>query len=526
MTVDEEILEEVTKRVHRQIYDRYGKSDYVTLRALIRRFMEFNPRADPLEIDWLGHYDPSLTYDELLESFKRAYPMYRWDRPREPNEEEFEEMRRQKVEQVLAELDDEAIEILRRKLLASKSEEVAQKEEKEARQETVKPRGLVITLQTLSKFQYLDEYRQLIEAWNVADVDEATATRAKERLIDALQRGERGIVQSLDDPLTEALSFIVAKVICLAINDDWLLKRWALAEASRIERQMLAEDEETFRELIRRTKLDAEPSEIEGYDYKVPLADYLTAARNLLRNPEWRLVNRTVHRGYVHLTKAELARLARERIAEAFARFEGVRPKINLLPDVLREAAEDTLKELIRVRSRYVETTETTSEDWPPCMKAIRARISEASHAELFSITAFMINRGYSKEDILAMLQERPDFDEKIARYQIEHIAGERGSRIKYKPPSCQTMKAHGLCIEDGKLCPKGIRNPLQYSKTKPRPGPREGGDEEQAWRGGGDTRTRPEPDHPTRSGWSRPGWVMKVTPLTRRDTTVAGWGE
>lgn len=444
------------------------------------------------------------------------------------SEDAFEKMKEEKVEEVLRELDDEAIEILRRKLLASKSEEVAQKEEKEARQETVKPRGLVITLQTLSKFQYLDEYRQLIEAWNVADVDEATATRAKERLIEALQRGERGIVQSLDDPLTEALSFIVAKVICLAINDDWLLKRWALAEASRIERNLLTEDEETFRELIRRTKLDAEPSEIEGYDYKVPLAEYLMTARRLLQNPEWRLVNRMVHRGYVHLTRAELARLARERIAEAFAKFEGIRPKLNALPDCLKEAAEDVLKELIKMRSRYVEVEMeiASREDWPPCMKAIRARISEASHAELFSITAFMINRGYSKEDILAMLQERPDFDEKIARYQIEHIAGERGSRIKYKPPSCRTMRAHGLCIEDGKLCPKGIRNPLQYSKTKPRPGPREGGDEEQAWRGGGDTRTRPEPDHPTRSGWSRPERVMKVTPLTRRDTTVAGWGE
>ncbi|MEM4151973.1 MAG: hypothetical protein QW663_04615, partial [Nitrososphaerota archaeon] len=27
-------------------------------------------------------------------------------------------------------------------------------------------------------------------------------------------------------------------------------------------------------------------------------------------------------------------------------------------------------------------------------------------------------------------------------RYQVEHIAGLRGSRIKYGPPSCQTMKS------------------------------------------------------------------------------------
>jgi DNA primase large subunit len=28
-------------------------------------------------------------------------------------------------------------------------------------------------------------------------------------------------------------------------------------------------------------------------------------------------------------------------------------------------------------------------------------------------------------------------------------------------------MKAYGLCIEDGRFCPKHIKNPLEYRKTK-----------------------------------------------------------
>jgi DNA primase large subunit len=100
-------------------------------------------------------------------------------------------------------------------------------------------------------------------------------------------------------------------------------------------------------------------------------------------------------------------------------------------------------------------------------MMAIRARIAEASHKELFTIAAFLVNRGYTTEQILAMLAERPDFNEKIARYQVEHIAGERGSRTKYKPPSCQTMRSLGLCIEGGRLCPKWIKNPLEYRKPE-----------------------------------------------------------
>jgi|GEM_PF-2583004 len=59
----------------------------------------------------------------------------------------------------------------------------------------------------------------------------------------------------------------------------------------------------------------------------------------------------------------------------------------------------------------------------------------------------------------------RSDF-ERVVRYQLVHIAGQRGSRVKYKPLSCQSMKTHGLCIDDGRRCPKNISNPLQYHPT------------------------------------------------------------
>jgi DNA primase large subunit len=146
--------------------------------------------------------------------------------------------------------------------------------------------------------------------------------------------------------------------------------------------------------------------------------------------------------------------------------------KIKNLPTKLAEVAEDIMKELVKLRSSYEPVTVPASGDWPPCMEAIRARVAEAGHKELFSLAAFMINRGYSKEEILALLAERPDFNERIARYQIEHIAGERGSRTRYKPPSCSTMRGLGLCIEDGMLCPRWIRNPLQYKPRDRQKGP------------------------------------------------------
>ncbi|MEM2374538.1 MAG: DNA primase regulatory subunit PriL, partial [Thermoproteota archaeon] len=71
-------------------------------------------------------------------------------------------------------------------------------------------------------------------------------------------------------------------------------------------------------------------------------------------------------------------------------------------------------------------------------------------------------------ESVISMYAQRSDFDERLARYQAEHIAGMKGSRTKYTTPSCTTMRTHGLCIEDGRLCP-GIKNPLQYYKRAAR---------------------------------------------------------
>ena len=106
------------------------------------------------------------------------------------------------------------------------------------------------------------------------------------------------------------------------------------------------------------------------------------------------------------------------------------------------------------------------SREWAPCMVALRNRVADAGHFGLFSLAAYMANRGYGIDEIVEVFKPRSDFDQRIARYQVEHIAGLRGSRVKYKPPSCQSMKTHGLCIDNGRRCPHNIKNPLQYRPT------------------------------------------------------------
>ena len=463
--------------------DYLGKEiNPIELAALIRRFKKLNPDVDPHVIDWVGVWDPTLTYSELLDVFQRNYPGFRWREVEEISEEAFKAMRRRKVEEVadlIKELDEEAIrelfELIRKELKLESPEAEAEPRPQETVVQEVKAPALVqeapvIALKTLSRYPILPEARQFFEAFEVEELDHlAEATKA--RILEALQRGEKGVLPR-KDPVEDLLTFALARVLCIAIGEPWLLKRWALAEAARMERFLHVEAEE-LKTIVLKSVLNVEEVDGttvkkvgEGYKYRIHFTNYLKLNREL-SDPAWRLVNRVLDKGYVYLTASETIRLFRQKAYQMLASTGKI--KVQQLPPKLQEAAEDIMKELVKLRSSYEPVTVPASGDWPPCMEAIRARVAEASHKELFSFTAFLVNRGYSTEQILAILSERPDYDEKIARYQVEHIAGLRGSRTKYSVPSCQTMRAHGLCVEEGRLCPKGIRNPRQFYRLSRR---------------------------------------------------------
>ena len=483
--MDENVLEAYVRSLVKsaEYMDKYINP--IELRALIRRFVKLNPDADPKVIDWVGVWDPTLTYSEQVASFQRNYPGFRWKEAEEVSEEAFEQMKRRKVEEVfeaVKELDEESLrgllELIKKELGEVEVTETPQGIQEVTPVPTILQEAPIptITLEVLAKYPLLEEVRQFYEAFSVDDL-EKFAEAIKTRVLEALERGEKGILPR-KDPMEDLLTFIGAKIICLAIGKPWLVRRWALAEAERMERYLHTEEED-----LRRTVLmnllnieEADQATLEKigneYRYRIRFTDYLQFAKEL-KGPEWRLVNRMLVKGYVYLTVAETIRLLR---ARAYQRLSSTTPKITIrqLPPRLQEVAEDVVKELVKSRAVYEEQLEAPKPgDWPPCMEAIRMRIADASHRELFSFAAFLINRGYSTEQILTILSERPDFNEKIARYQVEHIAGLRGSRTRYRPPSCQTMRSLGLCVEDGKYCPRWIQNPLQYQK-KPKDQPKQ----------------------------------------------------
>jgi len=101
----------------------------------------------------------------------------------------------------------------------------------------------------------------------------------------------------------------------------------------------------------------------------------------------------------------------------------------------------------------------------PPCIERLIKELQHGenlSHFARFTLATFLIHAGWTTIDqIVDLFRNAPDFDEKVTRYQVEHLAGKRGGK-KYDPPSCARIRQEGLCVAD---C--GVRHPLELLRRR-----------------------------------------------------------
>lgn len=106
---------------------------------------------------------------------------------------------------------------------------------------------------------------------------------------------------------------------------------------------------------------------------------------------------------------------------------------------------------------------------FPPCINMLYASFKSGhhlSHTGRFALTSFLTSVGMSVETVVELFRTVSDFNERMTRYQVEHIAGEKGSRTRYIPPKCSTLRTHGVCTSPDETC-RRIRHPLAYYRIK-----------------------------------------------------------
>jgi len=340
-----------------------------------------------------------------------------------------------------------------------------------------------------AKYPFLKRAVALVETLNLKVDDLADPSysgvldRGEERVSEAILKGVVG--PGFGDSLTELLSFPVAVMFVTVVGDRFLDRRYSLAEAARVYRHLrgegkarialIARDEFGWNMRLVRRELDGQV-----YGFELHFSDYLRNAASF-HEDKWKLVNRVMRDGRMLLTRIEAVRLIQVEVEELIRRRVSRHGRI-ALPDAVKERVDGITRLFDENRARITGEelpSEVVSDAFPPCMRrAFEGLMSgrRASHMERFALTSFLVNAGMDLDRIVQLFVSVTDFDEQLTRYQIEHIAGLRGSRTKYTPPNCSTLRTHGVCYSPNALC-RRIKHPLSYYRIKVRDFKREKGE-------------------------------------------------
>ncbi len=289
--------------------------------------------------------------------------------------------------------------------------------------------------------------------------------RGKERVLEAISEGiTRNVCSDRVGAEKELLSYPVARILVSCINDGYLIRRYALAEAKSAYERVKELKDIKLKELADDFNIDAEINERAVI---IHFTDYIRYA-SAIHEPKWKLVNRNMNRGKVTLIKEDFSRVLEEAVRK---RIESSLPL-----EVPAKICTSLERYLLEIRSSLTtrksvfsieEFKEIMPDCFPPCMVHALSNAQAGvnlPHSMRFALTSFLLNIGMNTEGIMELFKVSPDFDEERTRYQVMHIHGATGTT--YTSPSCATMITYGNCYGKEALCER-ISHPLSYYRKK-----------------------------------------------------------
>jgi DNA primase large subunit len=331
------------------------------------------------------------------------------------------------------------------------------------------------TKNDLAKYPFLKETADYIKPLDL-QIDDLVSMgtelvkRAEERVNQALI--ERRVTRNSKRIDIEIPSFPLALLIVIATENSFIKKRYALAEAKQSSIDLVLEQKEKILRIARdfdwKISLAKESAD-SPLDFSISFTDYLRNSAHL-HDKKWKLTNSILSHGCVYLNKKDVVRLLEEEIRRRVEKRLNVKlPKVPEELGIIAERVKKLGSEVIGA----VETDEipkiVVQSAYPPCIMSLLETSKSnhhLSHIERFTLTSFLVNIGMTSENVNELFKTFSDYNEKLTRYQIEHIAGERGSATRYTPPQCSLLQTHGVCKNRDDLC-RRIYHPLAYYKRK-----------------------------------------------------------
>lgn len=288
-------------------------------------------------------------------------------------------------------------------------------------------------------------------------------------------------VEVFDEPDESILVYYTLLDVSRALDDKMLINRIALAYSKTASRRLSRERDEVLytialklglkttlnvtnppripvtKKTKRRVVFDFIP-----LTFTLPIPEYIKiVSRRLQSDRAYSLVNRIIQGGQVYLERSSFERILEEHIyGYIIEQYNSITPDTIEQCKKLVEELESITRSL-RGETRGAEASRIDiygksmgkhgvfRDLFPPCIRRIIDIIDNGgnpSHVERFNLAAFLGSIGLDVDEVLEYFKKTADYDEKIARYQIEHILGLRGGRKLYRPYSCRRLKSSGLC--------------------------------------------------------------------------------
>lgn len=328
-----------------------------------------------------------------------------------------------------------------------------------------------------ARFPFLSEASAMATE-NGADIEslltsvsfEQARARGIERLEDTIRNSEVSYTPLMSefDRLMEVMSYPYARMIVSCINDRFLTKRYALAEAVRMNRLLGEEEQKKVLYIARSLNVK---SDTHDEKLRMHFADYLKFSTRI-KSPEWKLVNTEMYGGFVYLTHEKFDRLLQNALQD---RIESELP-LNVPEEYAKliRADVDRISMILgEMKNKFSPafSGELKDDQLPPCIRTLLANATNGinlPHSGRFAMVSFLHAIGMNSEQILALFSRSPDFDESKSSYQIKHITGELNGTDGYTPPECSTMKTNGICFDPDDLCAnEKVNHPLTYYRIK-----------------------------------------------------------
>ena len=338
----------------------------------------------------------------------------------------------------------------------------------------------LLTKLDYAKFPFTSEASSYIRSRNIDPLELTRPELAPilDRAMDRIRQGvfQGRIVAELTQEDVDILAYPTSLMLISSVGDDRTRRRYALAEAKRAYELLRYEDPDKLLQIATASfGWDARLVERDvgetHFEFAVHFTPYIRNAARI-HDLKWKLVNRVLTEGYVLLPREDFARLLEEEVQTRV--LEKTADSSVELPEELAKRVEP-LRSTLRARSQHLAAEDmphaVMASAMPPCMRNLLSLLQTSkhiSHMGRFAMAAFLLNIGTNEDELLKMFKAFSDFDERIARYQVEHIAGKRGSRRKYTAPNCATMRTHGVCVNPDELCAT-ITHPLSYYRKKAR---------------------------------------------------------